>query len=71
MSQTLSQKISYNLKYEIENSGKSKTEIARAIGVSCPTITQYCTGRIQPTLETLSKLCRYIDVSADEILELR
>ena len=71
MSQTLSQKISYNLKYEIENSGKSKTEIARAIGVSCPTITQYCTARIQPTLETLSKLCRYIDVSADEILELR
>lgn len=67
----LSQKISQNLKYEIENSGKSKTEIARAIGVSCPTVTQYCTGRAQPSLETLSKLCTFLDVSSDDILEVK
>jgi len=71
METTLSQKISQNLKFEIENSGKSKTEIAQAIGVSCPTVTQYCTGRIQPTLETLSKLCRFLDVSADDLLEIK
>lgn len=67
---TLEERISQNLKYEIETSGNSKTEIARAIGVSCPTITQYCTGRIQPTLATLSKLCKFLDCSADDILEL-
>ncbi len=67
---TLAQKISQNLKYEIENSGKSKTEIALAIGVSRPTVTQYCTGRIQPSLDTLSKLCNFLDISADEILEI-
>jgi len=70
MELTLSQKISLNLKNEIENSGKSKTEIAHAIGVSCPTVTQYCTGRAQPSLETLSKLCTFLDISADEILEI-
>lgn len=70
MNSTLDQKISENIRTEIENSGKSKTEIARAIGVSNPTVSQYCTGRIQPTLATLSRLCNYLDCSADDILEI-
>ena len=60
--------ISQNLKNEIEHSGKSKSSIARALGVSMPTVSQYCSGKIQPTLATLSKLCRYLDCSADDIL---
>ncbi len=67
---TLQQKISENLKTEIELSGKSKTEIAKAIGVSKPTISQYISGRAQPTLATLSKLCTYLGISADDILEV-
>ncbi|MBQ3754863.1 MAG: helix-turn-helix transcriptional regulator [Clostridia bacterium] len=60
-----------NLRQEIENSGKTKTEIARAIGVSNPTISQYLSGRIQPTLATLSKLCNYLNCSADDILNIK
>ena len=60
--------ISMNLKNEIERSGKSKSSIAEAIGVSNPTVSQYCSGRIQPTLATLSRLCAFIDCSADDIL---
>lgn len=71
MDSSLDQIISENLKNEIETSGKTKTEIARAIGVSNPTITQYCTGRIQPTLATLSRLCRFLDCSADDILNIK
>lgn len=67
---TLQQKISENLKSEIELSGKSKTEIAKAIGVSKPTISQYISGRAQPTLATLSKLCTFLGISADDILEV-
>jgi transcriptional regulator with XRE-family HTH domain len=66
--ENLSEQISINLKNEIENSGKSKTEIAAAIGVSKPTVSQYLSGRIQPTLSTLSKLCEFLDCSADDIL---
>lgn len=66
--ENLDEIISSNLKREIENSGKTKTEIARALGVSNPTVTQYCTGRIQPTLATLAKLCKFLDCSADDIL---
>ena len=68
MSGSLSYKISENIKREIETSGKSKTEIARALGISCPTVSQYCSGRSQPSLATLSKLCVFLDVSADDIL---
>lgn len=63
-------KITENLRKEIELSGKTKTEIARAIGVSKPTVSQYLSGRAQPSLDTLSKLCNFLDISANDILEV-
>lgn len=71
MDMTLDEIISKNLKAEIEQSGKTKTEIAKAIGVSCPTISQYLSGRIQPSLATLSKLCTFLGCSADDILNIK
>lgn len=71
MKDSLDLLISQNIKREIELSGKSKSEIARAIGVSCPTVSQYCSGRAQPSLSTLSKLCAVLDCSADEILNVK
>ena len=71
MKDSLDEIISKNLKQEIEQSGKKKTEIARAIGVSNPTISQYLSGRIQPSLATLSKLCNFLNCSADEILNIK
>ena len=64
-------KISKNIKDEIISSGKSITEIAKAIGVTQPTVSEYCSGKIQPTLATLSKLCHFLDCSADDILEIK
>ena len=71
MEKNLDELISFNIKQEIENSGKSKTEIAKAIGVANPTISQYLSGRIQPTLATLSKLCNFLNCSADDILNVK
>ena len=70
MEKPLEKIISENILREIETSGKTKSEIARAIGVSNPTVSQYCSGRAQPTLATLSKLCAFLDCSADDILNL-
>lgn len=67
----LDRKISLRLKEEIELSGKSKSDIAKAIGVSKPTISQYLSGRIMPSLSTFAKLCDYLDCSADEILKIK
>ena len=71
MKDSLDEIISKNLKQEIEQSGKTRTEIARAIGVSNPTVSQYLSGRIQPSLATLSKLCTFLNCSADEILNIK
>ena len=71
MEMTLDEIISKNLKEEIEQSGKTKTEIAKALGVSCPTVSQYVSGRIQPSLSTLSKLCSFLKCSADDILNIK
>ena len=70
MEKPLEKIISENIRREIETSGKTKSEIARAIGVSNPTVSQYGSGRAQPTLATLSKLCAFLDCSADDILNL-
>ena len=71
MESNLDKLISQNLKQEIEQSGKTKTEIARAIGVANPTVSQYLSGRIQPSLATLSKLCNFLNCSADDILNIK
>lgn len=71
MNDSIDQMIAENIKNEIETSGKSKTEIAKAIGVSKSTVSQYLSGRAQPTLATLSKLCRVLDCSADDILGIK
>lgn len=71
MENSLDAIISENIRLEIEKSGKSKTEIAKAIGVSKPTVSQYCSGRVQPSLSTLSRLCAFLDCSADDILEVK
>ena len=71
MEKSLDLIISENLKREIEQSGLLKSEIASAIGVSRATISQYLSGRAQPTLATLSKLCSVLDCSADDILNVK
>ncbi|MBO4962340.1 MAG: helix-turn-helix transcriptional regulator [Clostridia bacterium] len=60
-----------NIKKEIEQSGLKKSEIAKAVGVSRATISQYLSGRAQPTLATFAKLCEVLDCSADDILNLK
>ena len=65
----LSEEISKRLKEEIELSGKSKSELAKAIGVSKPTVSQYLSGRIMPSLVTFAKMCSFLDCSADDILK--
>ena len=68
---TVDEIICANLKMEIEHSEKSKTQIAEEIGVSKPTISQYLSGKIQPSLSTFARLCVCLNCSADEILNIK
>ena len=67
----LEQRIKENLKREILLSGKTKSSIAKELGISKPTLSQYLSGRIMPSLTTFAKLCEVIDCSADDILEIK
>ena len=71
MEKSLDLIITENLKKEIEQSGLKKSEIADRIGISRATLSQYLSGRAQPTLATLAKLCKVLDCSADDILGLK
>lgn len=52
----------------IKNSGISQKVIAQEIGVSPQTVSKYMKQDIFPALDTLAKLCKLLDVSADYIL---
>ena len=67
----LDTQITENLKREIEYSGKKKSEIAKEVGISAPTLSQYLSGRAQPTLATLTRLCKVLEISADDILPIQ
>mgnify|MGYP003288409011 FL=1 len=71
MEKSLDLIISENLKKEIEQSGLKKSQIADSVGISRATLSQYLSGRAQPTLATLAKLCKVLDCSADDILGLK
>lgn len=63
--------IKMRLSEEIKNSGLTTVEIAQKIGVSPEMITQYKTTKKLPRLDTFAKLCKELDLSADEILGLK
>ncbi len=54
---------------ELRNeAGLTQTKVAKAIGVSEPTISLWERGERTPNIEMLSKLCDFYDVSADYLL---
>ena len=63
--------IKERLSFEIKNSGLTTIEIAKRIGVSPEMVTQYKTTKKLPKLDTFAKLCKELDLSADEILGIK
>ena len=65
------QSIQIRLRESIKNAPYSQKEIANATNVSPQTISKYMTENIFPALDTLAKLCKFIDVSSDYILGIK
>ena len=62
--------IQIRLRAAIKESGIPQKDIAKAIGVSAQTVSKYMKENIFPALDTLAKLCSFLDVSSDSILGL-
>lgn len=60
--------IKSRLSEELKNSGLTTTEIAKRIGVSPEMVTQYCTTKKLPKLDTFAKICKELDLDANYIL---
>ena len=60
--------IKERLTEEIKNSGLTTIEIAKRVGVSPEMITQYCTTKKLPKLDTIAKLCKELDLDSNYIL---
>ncbi len=60
--------IQERLREVIKQSQYSQKEIAKAVGVSAQTISKYMRENIFPALDTLAKLCVFLEVSANYIL---
>lgn len=66
----IEKQIAERIKNEILTSPKTKTQIAKEFGISKPTLSQYLSGRILPSLGTFARLMKVLDCSADDILNV-
>ena len=56
---------------ELQQSKMTNVEFAKLIGVSPEMVTQYFTTKKLPKLDTFTKICNVLDVSADYLLGLK
>lgn len=54
----------------IKLSGKSQTDLAKELNVTQPTIAQYMSGKIMPSLDTFANLCVILDLDANDMLSI-
>ena len=57
-----------NIEEHVGYSGKTKTLIAKELGVEMTTIIHYTNGTSLPHIDKLRKLCRILDCSYEDIL---
>lgn len=55
---------------EMKQNNLTTKQLADMVGVSPEMITQYCTTKKLPSLETFARLCTALSVSADYLLGL-
>lgn len=63
--------ITKNINYEIEYGTKSKSQIAKDLGITTGALSHFLSGSAFPNLVTLKKLCESIGCSADTILDIK
>lgn len=63
-------KFKYRLREVLAENGISQNALAKKLFMSQTIINNYCTGKREPSLDTLIAICKVLDVSADYLLGL-
>lgn len=58
------------LKSALEQRDLSQTDLAKELGCSRSVINKYCTNKGAPSLEQFKNICSFLEVSADDLLEI-
>lgn len=58
-----------NLRYYISMSGKTQKEMAQIIGVSAPTMHEWCAGKKTPRMDKVEKLANYFGILKSDLIE--
>ena len=58
-----------NLRKYLKLSNKSQNEVARAIGISKGSISDWTNGRTYPKMDTLQKLAEYFGINKSDLVE--
>lgn len=62
---------SENLRTIRHNAGISQEELSVKLNIARSSISKYENGTQQPSIEVLQAICKYLKVSADELLEIK
>lgn len=58
-----------NLRYYISVSGKTQKELAKIIGVSAPTMHEWCAGKKTPRMDKVQRLANYFNIQNSDLIE--
>lgn len=60
---------SRNLRYYIDRAGVSQKELANIIGVSAPTVNDWCSGKKFPRIDRVELLAAYFGILKSDLIE--
>lgn len=60
--------VAKNIDREIKISGKTKSEIAKALGVADSVLSEYTAGRCFPPCLKIRKLCQILECNYEDVL---
>ena len=58
-----------NLRYFLELSGKNQKELAKSIGVSAPTVNEWCKGKKTPRMDKVERLTNFFNISISDLID--
>lgn len=60
-----------NLKYYLSTSGLTQVDLTNHMQVSCSTTSDWCNGKKLPRMEKIQKICDWLHITRDDLLEER
>lgn len=67
---TINATVASNIRRFLEESGKTKKDLARFVGVSSATITYWCTGERTPRMDKIDRMCVFFSCTRADLIDV-